>query len=38
MAVRGRQRLFWDAYFEQANVTFQRAHPGEVLDEGSFEL
>jgi predicted RecA/RadA family phage recombinase len=32
-----RQRLFYsDAYLEQSNVSFERGHPGTVLDEGSF--
>jgi hypothetical protein len=36
---KSRQRLFYtDAYLEQSNVSFQRGHPGTVLDEGSFGL
>jgi len=32
-----RQRLFYsNGYLEQSNVSFERGHPGQVLDEGSF--
>lgn len=36
---KSRQRLYYtDAYLKQSNVTFQRGHPGQMLDEGSIGL